>query len=66
MKIDMGNNFGENDILEEMTMNIDVTEIIALFAQLAGPAFSVAFVFGFGAKLVHSFLSMGLDGRFKL
>ena len=33
-------------------MNIDVTEIIALFAQLAGPAFSVAFVFGFGAKLV--------------
>mgnify|MGYP000466708072 CR=1 FL=1 len=45
-------------------MNIDVTEIIALFAQLAGPAFSVAF--GFGAKLVHSFLSMGLDGRFKL
>ena len=28
-------------------MNIDVTEIIALFAQLAGPAFSVAFVFGF-------------------
>ena len=38
-------------------MNIDVTEIIALFAQLAGPAFSVAFVFGFGAKLVHSFLS---------
>lgn len=29
-------------------MNIDVTEIIALFAQLAGPAFSVAFVFGFG------------------
>ena len=43
-------------------MNIDVTEIIALFAQLAGPAFSVAFVFGFGAKLVHSFLSMGLDG----
>lgn len=24
-------------------MNIDVTEIIALFAQLAGPAFSVAF-----------------------
>ena len=26
-------------------MNVDVTEIIALFAQLAGPAFSVAFVF---------------------
>lgn len=61
MKIDMANNFGRGD-----TMNIDVTEIIALFAELAGPAFSVAFVFGFGAKLVHSFLSMGLDGRFKL
>ena len=57
----MDNNFGRGDI-----MNIDVTEIIALFAELAGPAFSVAFVFGFGAKLVHSFLSMGLDGRFKL
>lgn len=61
MKIDMDNNSGRGD-----TMNIDVTEIIALFAELAGPAFSVAFVFGFGAKLVHSFLSMGLDGRFKL
>ena len=61
MKKDMVNNIGGADI-----MNIDVTEIIALFAQLAGPAFSVAFVFGFGAKLVHSFLSMGLDGRFKL
>lgn len=61
MKIAMDNNSGGNN-----TMNIDVTEIIALFAQLAGPAFSVAFVFGFGAKLVHSFLSMGLDGRFKL
>lgn len=61
MKIAMDNNSGGSN-----TMNIDVTEIIALFAQLAGPAFSVAFVFGFGAKLVHSFLSMGLDGRFKL
>lgn len=47
-------------------MDIDVQAIIALFAQIAGPAFTVAFVFGFGAKLVHSFLSMGLDGRFKL
>ena len=47
-------------------MNIDVTEIIALFAQLAGPAFSVAFVFGCAAMVVHSFLAMGLDGRFKL
>lgn len=61
MKIGMDSISGRGN-----TMNIDVTEIIALFAQLAGPAFSVAFVFGFGAKLVHSFLSMGLDGRFKL
>lgn len=61
MRIDTGNSIGRGN-----TMNIDVTEIIALFAELAGPAFSVAFVFGFGAKLVHSFLSMGLDGRFKL
>ena len=61
MRIDTGNNFGRGNI-----MNIDVTEIIALFAQLAGPAFSVAFVFGFGAQLVQCFLSMGLDGRFKL
>lgn len=43
-----------------------MTEIITLFAQIAGPAFGIAFVFGFGAKLVSSFLSMGLDGNFKL
>lgn len=47
-------------------MDIDVQAIIALFAQIAGPAFTVAFVFAFGSKLVHSFLSMGFDGRFKL
>lgn len=41
-------------------------EVIALFAEIAGPAFGVAFVFGLGSKLVHSFLSMGLDGKFKL
>ena len=43
-------------------MNIDVTEIIALFAQLAGPAFSVAFVFGFGAKLCIRFCLWDLMG----
>lgn len=43
-----------------------MTEIIALFADITALAFPVAFVFGFGSKLVHSFLSMGLDGRFKL
>ena len=42
MRIDTGNNIGE------IAMNIDVTEIIALFAQLAGPAFSVAFVLALG------------------
>ncbi len=29
-------------------------------------AFPVAFVFAFGGKIVHSFLSMGFDGVFKL
>lgn len=47
-------------------MDIDISAVIGLFAQIAGPAFTVAFVFAFGAKLVHSFLSMGFDGRFKL
>lgn len=47
-------------------MDIDVSVIVSLFAQIAGPAFTVAFVFAFGAKLVHSFLSMGFDGKFKL
>lgn len=45
---------------------MNVTAIIECFAQIAGPAFSVAFVFAFGAKLVKSFLSMGFDGKFKL
>lgn len=47
-------------------MDIDVSALIQIFADIAVPAFTVAFVFGFGAKLVHSLLSMGLDGRFKL
>lgn len=45
---------------------MDMGPVISLFAEIAGPAFGVAFVFGFGSKLIHSFLSMGLDGRFKL
>lgn len=45
---------------------MDMKEIINVFAQIAGPSFAVAFVFGFGSKIVHSFLSMGLDGKFKL
>lgn len=47
-------------------MVIDVTGIIEIFGYIAIPAFSVAFVFGLGGKMVHSLLSMGLDGRFKL
>lgn len=43
-----------------------VQEVISLFAEIAGPAFTVAFVFAFGSKLVHAFLSMGFDGKFKL
>lgn len=45
---------------------MDTVAIVELFAEIAGPAFGVAFVFGMGAKIVHSFLSMGLDGKFKL
>lgn len=45
---------------------MNVMEIIDVFAQIAGPAFSVAFVFAFGGKLVRSFLNMGFDGKFKL
>ncbi len=47
-------------------IKMDMGAVISLFAEIAGPAFGVAFVFGFGSKLIHSFLSMGLDGRFKL
>lgn len=47
-------------------MVVDVKAIIEIFSSIAGPAFAVAFVFGFGSKIVNSFLSMGLDGRFKL
>lgn len=47
-------------------IQVDLQPVIDLFAQIAGPAFGVAFVFAFGSKLVHSFLSMGFDGRFKL
>ena len=45
---------------------MDVVQIIEIFSQIAGPAFSVAFVFAFGSKLVRSFLGMGFDGKFKL
>lgn len=40
--------------------------VIQLFADIAGPAFSVAFVFAFGGKLVKSFLNMAFDGKFRL
>lgn len=47
-------------------MVIDYLQIINLFTQIAEPAFAVAFVFGFGGKIVNSFLSMSLDGWFKI
>lgn len=44
----------------------DLSVLIGYFGDIAVPAFSIALVFGFGSKLVHAFLSMGLDGKFKL
>lgn len=43
-----------------------ITAVVQLFGDIAVPAFSVAFVFAFGAKLVRSLLNMGFDGKFKL
>lgn len=43
-----------------------ISAVVVLFAELAVPAFTVAFVFAFGAKLVRSFLNMAFDGKFKL
>lgn len=48
-------------------MSVDaINAVIGLFADIAGPAFGVAFVFAFGGKLVRSFLNMSFDGKFKL
>lgn len=43
-----------------------VSAVVTLFGDIAVPAFTVAFVFAFGAKLVRSLLNMGFDGKFKL
>lgn len=43
-----------------------ISAVVALFGEIAVPAFAVAFVFAFGGKLIRSLLSMGLDGKFKL
>jgi hypothetical protein len=43
-----------------------MAEAIAVFVEIVEYAFPVAFVFAFGGKIVHSFLSMGFDGVFKL
>lgn len=43
-----------------------VSAIVSMFGDIAIPAFSIAFTFAFGAKLVRSLLNMGLDGKFKL
>ena len=45
---------------------LEITEIIAIFKDIAVPAFSIALVFGLGAKIVRSLLSMGMDGKFKI
>lgn len=39
---------------------------LELFKELAVPAFQLAFVFGFGAKIIRSFLDMALNGKFRL
>ena len=43
-----------------------VQQVIGVFADMVELAFPYAFVFAFGGKLVHSFLSMAFDGEFKL
>lgn len=43
-----------------------ITVLVGLFAELAAPAFAIAFVFAFGSKIVRSLLNMGMDGKFKL
>ena len=43
-----------------------ISALVQLFGDIAVPAFSVAFVFAFGAKLVRSLLNMGFNGKFKL
>lgn len=43
-----------------------IRAVITIFADLAAPAFGIAFVFAFGGKMVRSFLNMGFDGKFKL
>lgn len=43
-----------------------VSAVVALFGELAVPAFGIAFVFAFGSKLINSFLRMAMGERFKL
>lgn len=43
-----------------------ISAVVQMFGDIAVPAFSVAFVFAFGGKLVRSLLTMGFDGKFKL
>lgn len=44
----------------------EISAVIQLFSDIAVPAFSIAFIFAFGGKLVRSLLSMAFDGKFKL
>lgn len=43
-----------------------ISAVVQLFGELAVPAFSVAFIFAFGGKLVRSFLNAAFDGKYKL
>ena len=40
--------------------------ILNLFIEIRKPAFTVAFTFGFGSKLVRWFLDMSLNGSARL
>lgn len=44
-------------------MTIDYQLLIDTLAPMFGAAFGVAFVLGFGAKLVNVFLDLSLGGR---
>ena len=45
---------------------MDVSGVVGIFVQIATEAVPVAIAFAVSAKIVHSFLVMALDGRFKL
>ena len=40
-------------------------ELIDIFGEIAIPAFQIALVFGFGGKIIKSFLRMAFGGEMK-